>query len=166
MHIHIRTLIPEDEIALAFLANNRSIYDNVRDIFPHPYTLDHARAWIDYGRSQPTLNAAITVDNCFAGCVGLIPGTDIHRVSAEIGYWLGEPFWGKGVMTTALDLWIQQIWQTFPEVHRLWAGVFAFNTASMRVLEKVGFEKEAVLKQAMIKNQVLVDEHLYSLRRS
>ncbi|OZI08860.1 GNAT family N-acetyltransferase [Siphonobacter sp. BAB-5385] len=166
MTIHIRTLLPEDETDLVFLANNRSIYDNVRDIFPHPYTPEDARGWIDYCRSQPTLNAAIAVDDRFAGCVGLIPGQDIHRVSAEIGYWLGEPFWGKGIMTTALDLWVKHIWQTFPEVHRLWAGVFAFNTASMRVLEKVGFEQEAVLKQAMIKNQVLVDEHLYSLRRS
>ena len=90
MNIRIRAFIPEDQSDLAALANNRLIYNNVRDIFPHPYTLEDAQSWIDFCRSQSQLlNAAITVDNRFAGCVGLAPGRDIHRVSAEVGYWLG-----------------------------------------------------------------------------
>ncbi|MFT4032576.1 MAG: GNAT family N-acetyltransferase [Siphonobacter sp.] len=166
MNVELRVYTAQDAKRLAELANNVKIVNNVRDSFPHPYTLDHAQDWIEFCQKHPTLNQAILSDGQLAGGVGVIPGEDIHRVSFEVGYWLGEPYWGKGIATAALRLWIEKIWHHFPEAQRLWAGVFAHNPASMRVLEKAGFQPEAVLKNALVKNNLVEDEHLYALYKN
>ncbi len=165
MDVRIRSFVPEDAAELARLANNRLIFNNVRDIFPFPYTLEDAQAWIEFAISKrkPHGNQAIEVDGTIAGCVGAAPGQDIHRVSVEIGYWLGEPYWGQGIMTRAVQSWVEQVWVDLPQAHRLWAGVFSYNQPSMRVLEKAGFREEAILQQSVIKNGQLWDEHIYAL---
>ncbi len=167
MDVRIRSFLPEDEVDLAKLANNPLIFKNVRDIFPYPYTLDDARAWIEFatGRKTPHSNQAITVNGKLAGCVGAAAGNDIHRISVEVGYWLGEPYWGQGIMTKALQSWVEEVWEIIPDARRLWAGVFDYNAPSMRVLEKVGFQKEAILQQSVIKNKKVHDEHIYALLR-
>ncbi|MDQ1085970.1 GNAT family N-acetyltransferase [Siphonobacter sp. SORGH_AS_1065] len=167
MDVCIRSFLAEDEVQLAKLADNPRIFKNVRDIFPSPYTLDDARAWIEFATSKkkPHTNQAIVVNGKLASCIGAAVGNDIHRISVEVGYWLGEPFWGKGIMTQALQQWIEQVWIIAPNARRLWAGVLAYNEPSMRVLEKAGFQKEAILKQAVIKNKKVCDEHIYALLR-
>ncbi len=167
MDVRIRSFLPEDDVELARLANNQLIFNNVRDIFPFPYTLEDAQAWIEFAtsRKKPHTNQAIVVNGKLAGCIGSAPGHDIHRISVEIGYWLGQPYWGQGIMTRALQSWVQQVWIDLPQAHRLWAGVFAYNQPSMRVLEKAGFREEAVLQQAVIKNGQIWNEHIYALVR-
>jgi hypothetical protein len=87
----------------------------------------------------------------------------VERISAEIGYWLGENYWNKGIMTTAVKEMTEYAFLNFPELHKLYAPVFDFNLASQRVLQKAGFEREAVLKQAAVKNGNVVDLHYYSI---
>lgn len=165
--IRLRPFRSGDEAYLPAIGNNILIHNNLRDSFPYPYTEEDAEIWIDICEKQklPAHNLAIEVDGQLAGGVGVTPGTDIYRASAEVGYWLGQPFWGRGVATEALKLWTEKIWTDFPELERLWAGVFAYNAPSMRVLEKAGFKKEAVLRNSLMKNGKLEDNHLFVLFR-
>ncbi|MBO9638391.1 MAG: GNAT family N-acetyltransferase [Siphonobacter aquaeclarae] len=165
--IVLRPFRAGDEALLPDLANNPLIHINLRDSFPYPYTQEDAEIWISICEKQgnPPYNVAIEVDGELAGGVGVTPGADIYRASAEIGYWLGQPFWGRGIATEALKLWTEQVWRDFPELERLWAGVFAYNAPSMRVLEKAGFVKEAVLRKSLVKNGKLEDNHLFVLFR-
>lgn len=157
-----------DEASLAKHANNPLIFRNVRDVFPHPYTLEHAREWVEFSvksQNQNGTNLVIDVAGECVGAIGMILQTDIHRSNAEVGYWLGEEYWGRGIVTEALKLMTHYTFSNFAQVHRVFAKVFAYNTPSMRVLERNGFGLEAVLVEASIKHEQLVDEYIYALRR-
>jgi RimJ/RimL family protein N-acetyltransferase len=155
-----------DEDALVRHANNRNVWRNLRDAFPHPYTRSDAEQWISAASGTlPVTSFAIQVDDEAAGGIGIVLGQDIHRRSAEIGYWLSELHWGRGITTEAVRAMTAYAFAHFDLV-RIWAGVFEWNPASARVLEKAGFEFEARLKKAVIKDGKIVDELLYSLTRN
>lgn len=154
----LRPFRPGDEEALAENANNRGIWRNVRDRFPHPYTLADAAWWVaNAGATQ----FAIDVDGRVAGAIGYEPGVDVFRRSAEVGYWLGAAHQGKGMASTALVALGEHVFAT-TDIVRLHAGVFAWNPASARVLEKAGFVLEGRLRSAVFKDGELVDELLYA----
>ncbi|MEM1134861.1 MAG: GNAT family protein [Bacteroidota bacterium] len=161
--ITLRPFSEKDKIALAKLCNNKKIWDNVRDYLPHPYSEEDAEFFINLClKDDPVKNFAITYYRELAGTIGIIPQTDVYRLSAEIGYWLGEPFWGKGIATEAVRQIVAYGKETFGLI-RFYAGIFAFNKASMRVLEKAGFQQEGISKKAVIKNGVTCDEYQYGL---
>ncbi|WMX17298.1 MULTISPECIES: GNAT family N-acetyltransferase [unclassified Aureispira] len=144
-------------------ANNPLIAQYLRDSFPNPYTLKDAVSWVEFNQQikGPAQNLAILVeDNCI-GAIGLRPETDIHRCNIELGYWIGEAYWGQGIVTEAVRYMISYAFEHF-EVQRIYAGVFEGNIGSQRVLEKVGFRLESIVPKGVIKNGVLLDEHIYS----
>ena len=148
--------------SLVRLANNKKIWDRVRDYFPHPYTTKDAKEWLALNVGiSPVLNFVIEVDGLFAGSIGMVPKTDVYRNNMEIGYWLGEPYWGKGIATKAIALMCDIIWKSYPHVNRIYAEVFENNKASMRALEKNGFELECIRKKAVIKNNMLLDDYVW-----
>jgi [ribosomal protein S5]-alanine N-acetyltransferase len=154
-----------DEESLAQHASNRRIWNNVRDFFPYPYTIRDANAWVRSNKaySQPN-NFAIEVDGQAIGNVGFTVKDDIYRYNAEIGYWLGEAYWGRGIVSEVLPVIIRYIFQNF-QVNRLFACVLEGNFPSMRVLEKAGFRPEAVHRKATVKNNQYLDEHIFALLR-
>ena len=151
-----------DEPSLVRHANNRNIWLNVRDTFPHPYTRSDALDWVQLASGEGlNLVFAIDIDGFAVGAVGLRPGEDVNRLSAEIGYWLGEEFWGRGIATEVLAAVTEYAFQTLG-MARVYAEVFEWNAASMRVLEKCGFEREGVLRKAAMKDRKLIDQIVYS----
>src|SRR4029453_2198626 len=142
----VRDLAAEDAASLARHANNRKIWLSLRDRFPHPYTQGDAGAFIAHVKQQeqPTV-WAIDVAGEAAGTIGITLGTDVERVGAEIGYWLGESFWGRGIMTDALKAVSQWSMQRFG-LARIYALPFAANAASCRVLEKAGYVCEGRMR--------------------
>ncbi len=155
-----------DQLALLKHANNSRIAANVRDTFPHPYTLADANWFVRTGsQGANQLSFAIEIGGEAVGAIGCVHQTDIHRASAEIGYWLGETYWGRGIMTEAARRVVPLAFAHWPEVQRIFAGILSHNPASMRVLEKAGFSPEAVLRRAVMKNGVVEDEHLYAVWR-
>ena len=162
MKILLRPWLSKDLEPLATLANNKKVWDNVRDIFPHPYTLKDAKEWLARNVNvTPVLNFVIEVDGHFAGSIGMVPKTDVYKCNMEIGYWLGEPYWGKGIATTAIALMCDSIHHEYPHINRIYAEVFENNKASMRALEKNGFVLECIRKKAVFKNNVLLDDHVW-----
>lgn len=154
-----------DEEALALHANNYKIWRNVRDRFPHPYTLEDAERWIAHARDeQPQTNFAIEFAGAAVGGVGLIFHDDIYHRSAEIGYWLGETYWGRGLATEAVRGLTVWAFETY-DLARIYAGVLEWNPASARVLEKAGFRFEARLRQSVTKEGLTMDELLYAVLR-
>ncbi len=161
--VSIRHLLKSDAELLAKYINNKKIWDNLRDYIPHPYSLEDAQNHIDSTQvKDPKTDFAILFENEFAGLVGFNMQTDVYRHSAEIGYWLGEPFWGKGITSSAVKLVVDHAFNV-TEVKRLYTSVFDFNKASCKVLEKVGFIAEGVGKKSVIKNGVYLDEIRYGL---
>ena len=152
-----------DQVALVENANNIKIFNNVKDTFPHPYTYADAIWWIEFCKEndKPATTFAIDIDGQVIGAVGIIIGSDIQRVTAEIGYWLGENYWGRGIAVEALKQMTNYAFQTFPDLVRLWAAVFEYNKSSMRVLEKADYEFEGIRKKAAIKNGEVIDEYVY-----
>jgi len=151
-----------DEPSLVRHANNRNIWLNVRDTFPHPYSRSDALDWVQLASSEGlNLVFAIDIDGFAVGAVGLRPGEDVNRLSAEIGYWLGEEFWGRGIATEALAAVTEYAFQTLG-MARVYAEVFEWNAASMRVLEKCGFEREGVLRKAAMKDRKLIDQIVFA----
>ena len=135
----------------------------MRDRFPHPYTRTDADWWIAHVRTQwPPTNFAIVVDGEAAGGIGFIPQEDVSRRSAEIGYWLGEAYWGRGIATDAVRAVTTHIFATF-DICRIYATVFESNPASARVLEKAGFVYEGRMRQAVTKNGHRLDALMYAL---
>jgi ribosomal-protein-alanine N-acetyltransferase len=147
-------------------ANNWNVWINLKDRFPHPYTHADARGWLAHCDAQPDpiTNFAIEFDEEAIGGIGLDPHTDVHRVMASIGYWLAEPFWGRGFATSAVKALTTYAFQTF-DLHRLQATVFEWNTPSARVLEKAGYTLEARLRKSIFKDGRLADTLLYARLR-
>lgn len=167
MTVLLRALTLADAPLLQQYANNPEIARRLTDAFPHPYTLEQAKNFIaKVNENQPRLVSAITVDGAFAGCVGVHPQGDIWAHNAELGYWLAEPFWGRGAMTEAVRQVVAYGWEAFPAVQRIFARPFGSNLGSARVLEKAGFELEARLTRTIFKAGVYEDELIYSIWRS
>ena len=160
--IRIRQWDKQDIQALAELADNKKIWNRLRDYFPSPYTLTDARTWVtEHAGKDKQMHFAIEVGNQFAGAISIIPKNDIYRFSAEIGFWLGEPFWGKGIMTEAIRQILEYCRVHHPELIRIYAEVFADNKTSSRVLEKNGFHLESVRKNAIVKNGIIGDDEVW-----
>ena len=159
--VQIRPWKPEDANSLAAICNNKKIWLNVRDAFPHPYTVGNAVEWISFTHTQwPIRNMAVTYNDDVAGSIGVVSKEDVYRKNIEIGYFLGEIFWGKGIATTAVGLLLEYIKSNF-DVIRIYAEVFGHNVASMKVLEKNGFHLEGIRKKAVIKNNVIMDDYVW-----
>ena len=151
-----------DAESLARHANNRKIWLSVRDLFPHPYTLEHARGFIEHTLSQsPTPHRAIVVDGLAVGTIGLKLGTDVERISAELGYRLGAPYRGRGIMTEAIRAFTDEAFETF-SLTRIFALPFAHNVPSCRALEKAGYVLEGVLRRSCIKEGRILDQSQYA----
>lgn len=151
-----------DEPSLVRHANNRKIWLNLRDSFPHPYTMSDARAWIDIATAKLRGMAfAICVGGFAVGAIGLSSRDDVNRYSAEIGYWLGEDFWGQGITTEAVGAVTAYAFDTLG-LRRVFAEVFEWNRPSMRVLEKTGYTAEGRLRRHAIKDGRVIDQIVYA----
>lgn len=161
----IRDWQPGDEPSIVHHANNHKIWINLRDSFPHPYTLHDAQEWIrQQERSQPRTHFAIVVNGSATGGIGLRLQEDVYRRSAEIGFWLGEEHWGRGIMTEAVRAVVEYAFKNL-DLCRVFAGVFEYNQTSVRVLEKAGFILEARLRKSVTKNGKTIDQLLYATIR-
>jgi RimJ/RimL family protein N-acetyltransferase len=151
-----------DADALVRHANNANVARQLRDRFPHPYTRANAQAFLKAAVSaSDASNLAIEVDGEAIGAVGYVIGTDVERYSAEIGYWLGESYWGRGIVTEALILVTDHVFAS-ANLLRLFALPFADNAGSIRVLEKAGYTREATLRSSSVKFGQPRDQALYA----
>jgi RimJ/RimL family protein N-acetyltransferase len=158
----VRSFEPGDATTLARMGNNRAIWLNLRDRFPHPYTERDAAWYIDFVLTKNAYHSfAIDVDGQAIGGVSLRPGDDIERIGAEIGYWLGEPYWGRGIASDAVRLTTHYAFDEL-NLERVFAVPFTTNVASCRVLEKVGYEREGLLRRSAIKDGKILDQYLYA----
>jgi RimJ/RimL family protein N-acetyltransferase len=158
----IRPWTHADAASLVEQANNRNVARNLRDRFPHPYTRQDAREFLNHAASTPDpSNLAIEVGGRAVGAIGYVPGTDVERFSAEVGYWLGEPYWGRGIATEALVLVTEHAFRD-RNFLRLFALPFADNPASARVLEKAGYAREGRLRSSSVKFGVPKDQWMYA----
>jgi len=138
----------------------------VRGTFPHPYTESDADAWLAHAtdRDNAPWIFAIEVNGEAVGGIAIERGSDIETHSAEIGYWLGEPFWGRGIATAAVRGITARAFEE-TDLYRVSAWVFAWNPASMRVLEKAGYHREGTLIRSAVKDGVLLDRVVYAITR-
>jgi ribosomal-protein-alanine N-acetyltransferase len=149
-----------DADAVVRHANNVNVARQLRDRFPHPYSRANAQAFLKMSASDTT-NLAIEVGGEAVGAIGYVVGTDVERFSAEIGYWLGEAHWGRGIATEALVLVSDHVFRT-ANLLRLFAVPFADNQGSIRVLEKAGYVREAILRSSSVKYGAPRDQALYA----
>lgn len=157
----LRPLEISDKSVLAKLANNKKIWDNLRDYIPFPYDENDAEYFINQTLEEnPKQNFGIVYKGKLCGVIGVILQQDVYRKSAEIGYWIGEPFWGNEIATRAVRL-ITEYGFNDLDVQRIYAAIFDYNKASMKVLEKNGFQKEGIFQNAIFKNGKLYDEHRF-----
>lgn len=151
-----------DEDRLVFHANNQNVSAQLRDKFPSPYTAEEAQKWLAFAtQQQPLTDFAIESEGTVVGGIGLQLHGDIERCSAEVGYWLGESVWGRGIAAAALRGITEYGFTTF-EFSRIYALPFADNLRSRRVLEKAGFEYEGTLRKNVIKRGVVHDSAVYA----
>ncbi len=152
-----------DAEALVKHVNNPRVAANLRDGFPYPYTPVDAKRWLEMlGNNKEDVILAIEVGGEAAGGIGLHGLNDVYRYSCEIGYWLSETHWNKGILTEAVGAMVKYAFEENAWL-RLFACIYENNPASMRVLEKNGFALEAVHRKAVMKGGLLMDEHLYAL---
>lgn len=158
----LRPLVSADAEALASHANDHDVWLNLRDRFPHPYSLRDAEEYIAAVAARPLQTSfGIIVDGEAAGSVSLMPGKDIERTTAEIGYWLGRPFRGRGIATEAVRAATLYAFDQLG-MHRVFAVPFGRNPASTRVLEKAGYVREGILRRSAVKDGKLIDQILYA----
>ncbi len=151
-----------DKDSLVRVANNRDIWRNLTNRFPHPYTDADADFWFGLLEKVPEhTHWAIAIEEEAVGGIGFERGEGVHAKSAQFGYWLGQPYWGRGIMTAAARATSDYIFSRF-DVERLEASVFEWNPASMRVLENCGFVREGVLRRSVFKDGQLIDSVLYA----
>ena len=162
-HCTLRSWKMEDKAALIYNANNRHIWRNLTDVFPHPYTEADAEFWITFANNAaPSIHLAIALDGTAIGGIGIIAGEGITRHTGKFGYWLGETHWGKGIATAAARSMAAHAFSG-SLFERLEAQVLAWNPSSMRVLEKVGFIREGVMRRSIFKDGQFTDSVLYAL---
>ena len=162
-NVILRELLDSDLQKLSEYANNKKVAINLRDAFPNPYTLEDAKrfkAMIE--TRKPKTFFAIEFKGEYVGNISLLMGTDVYRRSAELGYFIGEPFWNQGIATAAVKIITNWGFNNL-DIVRIHTGVFDFNKASQRVLEKCGYIKEAVFKKSVCKNNMIYDEIRYAI---
>lgn len=158
----IRSYRVYDKFAMIKHANNEKVSMNLLDSFPFPYNELEADMWLSYVTNQnPELNFAIATKDELIGAIGLKEQDDVYRYSFELGYWLGESHWGKGIMTRAIKAFTEYAFDNYKAI-RLFAGVFEYNSASGRVLEKAGYKLEGRLRKAIVKKGKAYDQIIYS----
>jgi [ribosomal protein S5]-alanine N-acetyltransferase len=159
----IRDLQPGDVDALVKYANNYAVSKFLRDAFPHPYTKDDAERWIEFVKHDK-FNFAFAIANEveLIGGIGAIPNQDVNRFTAEIGYWLAEPFWNKGIISKAVIAFCKYLFTNYNFNH-LTASIYQGNDASVRVVQKAGFVLEGVLRKNVFKENKFLDQYIYGL---
>ena len=165
MECTIRPWRLEDKAALAAMLNNKKILNNLRDGIPHPYTEQDAEEFITSMLSADptkTFPFAITVGDELIGSIGVFRGDNVHCRTAEVGYYLAEPYWGRGYMTSAVKQVCAYIFEN-TDIIRIFADPYAYNTGSCRVLEKAGFQYEGTLRSNAYKNGKVLDMKMYAL---
>ncbi len=166
LSVKLRRLEQSDSTVIATLLNNQNVWNNLRDYIPKPYHAIHAAEFITSvaDESPHQTFGIITGSEELCGVITLVCQSDVYRLSAEIGYWIGEPYWRRGIATQAIGLITEY---GFNDLHleRVYAGVFEKNKASMRALEKNGYVKEGVFHNSIIKNGILMDEYRYAKLR-
>ncbi len=151
-----------DQQSLVHNADNFNVWINVRDTFPHPYTIIDAERWILHTQSLRDTQFAIIIDSFAVGGIGIIPQTDVYSKSMEIGYWLGEEYWGRGIASEAVGAIRKYAFERF-DIVRIFADVFDWNKASARILEKNAFAFEGRKKNAIVKNGKICDLLMYAV---
>jgi RimJ/RimL family protein N-acetyltransferase len=161
----IRDFQFDDVPALVKYANNYKIFRWVKDNFPYPYTIKDAELWISVARnSNEGLNYAIANDKELIGGIGVKFKEDVYRFSWELGYWLGEPFWNKGIITEAVKVFTKYLFENY-NIKSITANVYEGNKASMKVLTKAGFKLDGVIRKAVLKEKLFWDLYVYTLLR-
>ncbi|HLN21650.1 MAG TPA: GNAT family protein [Bacteroidales bacterium] len=162
----LRPWLSSDAHSLALIANNKKIADNLRDAFPHPYSFQDAVRWLDMVIPQniPAKFFAIEKEGRLTGSIGIVTKDDIYRKCCEIGYFIREDEWGKGIATQAIRIIAKYAFANF-DIVRLYAEPFSDNAGSRKALEKAGFKHEATLRQNVIKNGIVKDSCIYGLLR-
>ncbi len=160
---YIRSYRPADAAAIVRYADNPLIAANMTDAFPHPYTDKAAQDWLDIVLNQERETLfALADERELIGSIGLHPGKGVFRCMAEIGYWVGEEFWGQGIVSAAVVAFTDHAFAEFEDISRIQAHVFASNPASARVLEKAGYDLEGRLRRSVIKNDEVLDQWMYA----
>jgi len=163
--VKVRSWCRNDLNSLVHHANNTKIAANLRDQFPYPYTRRDGIDFLEYAQAQePESSFAIEYGGEAIGGLGFLMGRDIARISAEMGYWLSEEFWGRGLATRTVAAMSDWAFDNY-KLTRVFAMAFAHNAASIRVLEKAGFEREGVMRRSAIKNGVVLDQILFAKAR-
>jgi RimJ/RimL family protein N-acetyltransferase len=158
----LRPFTKDDVESIAYNANNRKIWEGVRDIIPYPYSENDAEIFIEYAMSaQKEIVKAIDVDGKAVGVIGLHLKEDVFKLNAEIGYWIGVDYQGKGIVTKAIAQIVSLVFNEH-KLLRVYAEVFSNNSASARVLIKNGFIPETRLKDAVVKDNQIVDLLIFS----
>ena len=168
MKCRIRKWELSDAKDLAVALSNKKVQDNLRDGLPYPYTEQDGKEFISAMLSadeSETFAFAITVDNMVIGSIGIFRQGNIHRQIAELGYYIAEEYWGKGIMTEAVKQICEYVFAN-SDIIRIYAEPFAYNIASCRVLEKVGFQYEGTLRSNAVKNGRVIDMKMYSLLKA
>lgn len=151
--------------SLVKYANNWNIAKNMTDKFPFPYSEIAGSGFIKFANSDnPVHIFAIDVGGEAIGGIGVHPQEDVFRKNAELGYWIAEPFWNKGIVSNAIQQMVEFAFNTY-DINRVFARPFGTNLASQRVLEKNGFVLEARLEKVLLKNDEMIDELIYAVRR-
>ncbi len=165
MEITLRPWHIDDAEDLAKLANNKNVAQFMADVFPHPYSVENAKTFIAFATSNNTSTIfAIVVDGKPAGSIGLHLQTDILRKNAEIGYWLGEAYWGKGIITNVIPQIIDYGFKNM-DIIRIFARIIGTNITSRKVVEKCGFKLEGQYEKTLYKNGEFLDEYIYAVRK-
>lgn len=157
----------DDAEAVALAANNQKIAENLRNAFPYPYTLEDAKWYVNdciARADERQITRAIVVDGAVVGSIGVFVQTDVYEKSAELGYWLSEDYWGKGIMTAAVRQICREAFERF-DLLRIYAEPFAHNQGSRRVLEKAGFTCEGTMRNGVFKNGQVHSYCMYALLR-
>ncbi|MBK6930170.1 MAG: GNAT family N-acetyltransferase [Saprospirales bacterium] len=165
MEFILRPWSIHDLDSLVKFANNFEIAKNLTDQFPHPYTVEKGKSFIEHASSAtPASILAIEVNGAAAGGIGLHAQADIYRKNAELGYWLAQPYWGQGIITRAIAQMVEYGFKHF-DIQRIFARPFGANIGSQRALEKAGFVLEARFEKTLFKNGEYLDELVYATRR-
>lgn len=163
--VRVRGWRGDDAEALVAAANHPGVARYLRDRFPYPYTSADAAVFLGHVvPAAPGQLHAIEVDGAVAGGIGIHPGEDVERESAELGYWLTPRCWRQGIMPAVIDAYLPMVVASFG-LRRVWSKVYAPNVASMRVLERCGFQREGVLRQAVVKRGEVLDALMYARLR-
>jgi ribosomal-protein-alanine N-acetyltransferase len=163
----LRPLVAGDAPALQRNADDEAVWRNLFEGFPRPYTLTDAHWWCSTGCREPALGHVwgVEVQREIVGCVSVRPDSGWLRCNAEVGYWIGQPFWRRGITSEALGMVTAWAWRNLPEVTRLYAPIFAWNQGSQGVARKCGYFKEAEQRRSAIKNDQVIDRVLWALLR-